>query len=47
VSALPDVESELTSIIEQKTGQGGILFGEIKLDDQFTEDAMRQTLLKQ
>jgi len=44
--ALPEVAAELSGIIEQKTGQGGILIGEIKLDDQFTEDAMRQTLLK-
>ena len=44
--ALPGVAAELSGIIEQKTGQGGILVGEIKLDDQFTEDAMRQTLLK-
>jgi CHAT domain-containing protein/tetratricopeptide (TPR) repeat protein len=44
--ALPGVASELTSIIESKLGQGGILVGEIKLDDQFSEDAMRQTLLK-
>jgi TonB family protein len=44
--ALPEVAAELSGIIERKTGQGGILLGEIKLDDQFTEDAMRQTLLK-
>ena len=44
--ALPEVAAELSGIIEQKTGQGGIMAGEIKLDDQFTEDAMRQTLLK-
>jgi TonB family protein len=44
--ALPEVAAELSGIIEQKTGQGGILAGEIKLDDQFTEDIMRQTLLK-
>lgn len=44
-SALPDVAIELTSIIAEKPGQG-ILRGEVKLDDQFTQDAMRQTLLK-
>jgi CHAT domain-containing protein len=44
--ALLEVAAELSGIIEQKIGQGGILVGEIKLDDQFTEDAMRQTLLK-
>ena len=44
--ALPGVAAELSGIIGQKTGQGGIMAGEIKLDDQFTEDAMRQTLLK-
>jgi len=44
--ALPAVAAELSGIIEQQTGQGGILVGEIRLDDQFTEDAMRQTLLK-
>jgi CHAT domain-containing protein/tetratricopeptide (TPR) repeat protein len=44
-SALPDVAIELNGIISQKPGQG-ILQGEVKLDDQFTEEAMRQTLLK-
>jgi CHAT domain-containing protein/Tfp pilus assembly protein PilF len=38
-SALPSVSAELTGIVK-------ILGGEIKLDDQFTQQSMRQTLLK-
>jgi CHAT domain-containing protein/Tfp pilus assembly protein PilF len=38
-SALPSVSAELTGIIKA-------LGGEIKLDDQFTQQSMRQTLLK-
>ena len=37
--ALPSVSAELTGIVK-------ILGGEIKLDDQFTQQRMRQTLLK-
>jgi CHAT domain-containing protein len=44
--ALQAVASELYGIIKQKEGKDGILTGEIKLDDQFTESSMRQTLLK-
>jgi TonB family protein len=44
-SALPDVAAELGSIIAEQPGRG-ILLGEVKLDDQFTENSMRQTLLK-
>jgi CHAT domain-containing protein/uncharacterized protein HemY len=44
-SALPDVATELSNIIAEKRGQA-ILQGEVRLDDQFTEDTMRQTLLK-
>ena len=45
-SALPSVASELEGIIRSKPGDGGVLAGEIKLDDQFTQQSMRQTLLK-
>ncbi len=45
-SALPSVSSELTGIITTKPGDGGVLAGEIKLDDQFTQQSMRQLLLK-
>jgi len=45
-SALPSVSSELAGIISRKPGDGGVLAGEIKLDDQFTQQSMRQTLLK-
>ncbi len=46
VSALPSVASELGGIITTKPGDGGVLAGEIKLDGQFTQRSMRQTLLK-
>jgi CHAT domain-containing protein/Tfp pilus assembly protein PilF len=45
-AALPSVSSELASIIATKPGDSGVLAGEIKLDDEFTQQAMRQTLLK-
>ncbi len=45
-SALPSVSSELTGIIRTKPGDGGVLAGEIELDEQFTQQAMRQMLLK-
>ena len=45
-SALPSVSGELTGIISTRPGDGGVLSGEIKLDDQFTQESMRQTLLK-
>ena len=45
-SALPSVASELSGIITTKPGDGGVLAGEIELDDQFTQQSMRQTLLK-
>ena len=45
-TALPGVGSKLTRIISKKDGDGGILGGEIKLDDEFTEDAMRVALRK-
>jgi CHAT domain-containing protein/Tfp pilus assembly protein PilF len=45
-SALPSVSSELSGIITTKTGDGGVLAGEIKLDDQFTQQSMRDTLRK-
>jgi len=44
-AALPEVRSELLGIIADTPGHG-ILPGEIKLDDYFTEDTMRETLLK-
>jgi CHAT domain-containing protein len=45
-ATLPSVASELAGIITTKPGDGGVLAGEIKLDDQFTQKSMRQTLLK-
>jgi len=45
-SVLPSVSSELAGIITTKPGDGGVLAGEIKLDDQFTQQSMRETLLK-
>jgi len=45
-SALPEVISELNGIISRKRGVGGILEGEIRLDDQFTQQEMRKALLK-
>ena len=44
--ALPSVAAELSGIIASRPGGGGVLAGEIKLDDQFTRQSMRQTLLK-
>ena len=44
--ALPSVKSELAGIISTRPGDAGVLAGEIKIDDEFTRDAMRQTLLK-
>jgi len=44
--ALPSVSSELRGIITTKPGDGGVLAGEIELDGQFTQQSMRQTLLK-
>jgi CHAT domain-containing protein len=45
-SALPSVAAELAGIITTTPGDGGVLAGEIELDDQFTQQSMRQTLLK-
>jgi CHAT domain-containing protein len=45
-SALPSVSAELAGIITTKPGDGGVLTGEIQLDDQFTQQSMRRTLLK-
>jgi len=45
-SALPSVSSELNGIITTRPGDGGVLTGEIKLDDQFTQQSMRDTLHK-
>lgn len=44
--ALPSVSSELRGIITTRPGDGGVLPGEVKLDDQFTEKTMRETLIK-
>lgn len=44
--ALSAVPAELAGIIATKPGDGGVLSGEIKLDGEFTREAMRQTLLK-
>jgi CHAT domain-containing protein/tetratricopeptide (TPR) repeat protein len=43
---LPLVSAELAGIIATKPGDGGVMAGEIKLDGAFTQQAMRQTLLK-
>jgi CHAT domain-containing protein len=45
-SALPSVSSELSGIITTQAGDGGVLAGEIEIDDQFTQQSMRQMLLK-
>jgi CHAT domain-containing protein/uncharacterized protein HemY len=45
-SELPSVSSELEGIIATKPGEGGVLPGEIKLDGQFTQQSMHQTLRK-
>jgi CHAT domain-containing protein len=45
-SALPSVSSELAGIIATNPGDGGVLAGEIQLDDRFTQQTMRQALLK-
>lgn len=44
--ALPSVASELTGIIARTPGEGGVLKGEIRLDGDFTQAAMRTTLRK-
>jgi CHAT domain-containing protein/Tfp pilus assembly protein PilF len=44
--ALPWVSAELAGIIATKPGDAGVLAGEIELDDAFTQQAMRQILLK-
>lgn len=43
---LPLVSAELAGIIATKPGDTGVLAGEIKLDGAFTQQALRQTLLK-
>ena len=44
--ALPAVVSELSGIIARKPGDHGVLKGEIKMDSDFTQQAMRMTLQK-
>jgi CHAT domain-containing protein len=46
ISPLPSVSSELAGIISVKLGDGGVMRGEIKLDGEFTQQTMRETLLK-
>ena len=43
---LPLVSAELAGIIATKPGDAGVLAGEIKLNGDFTQQAMRETLLK-
>jgi CHAT domain-containing protein/Tfp pilus assembly protein PilF len=45
-SALPQVASELMGIISPKQGGAGVLRGEIKMDEEFTEQTMRAELRK-
>jgi len=44
--ALPWVSAELAGIISTKPGDAGALPGEVELDDAFTQQSMRQELLK-
>ncbi len=44
--ALPWVSAELAGIIASKPGDAGVLAGEVELDGAFTQQAMRETLLK-
>ena len=44
--ALPWVSAELAGIIATKPGDGGAMAGEVALDGEFTQQTMRQTLLK-
>jgi CHAT domain-containing protein len=44
--ALPSVSAELAGIIAGKPGEAGVMAGEIKLDGDFTAQAMRETLRK-
>lgn len=44
--ALPSVEAEMNGIILQNPGSEGVLKGEVRLDDQFTQDTLRSTLRK-
>ncbi|MGA2739286.1 MAG: CHAT domain-containing protein [Bryobacteraceae bacterium] len=43
---LPLVSAELEGIIATKPGDSGVLTGEIKLNEAFTQQAMRETLMK-
>lgn len=45
-ASLPAVAAELAGIITTKPGDGGVLDGEIELDAEFTQQSMRQILLK-
>ena len=45
-SPLPAVAGELSGIITTKSGDGGVLAGEIQLDDKFTQVSMREALRK-
>jgi CHAT domain-containing protein/Tfp pilus assembly protein PilF len=44
--ALPSVSAELAGIIASKPGDAGVMVGEIKLDGDFTQQSMRDTLRK-
>jgi CHAT domain-containing protein/Tfp pilus assembly protein PilF len=44
--ALPSVSAELAGIVAPNPGDGGVLAGEIRLDGDFTQQTMRQALLK-
>jgi len=43
-ATLPAVASELAGIISTTPGDGGVLAGEIRLDRQFTQQSLRETL---
>ncbi len=46
-SALPDVAAEMAGIIHEKAGdQSGVLEGHVKMDEDFTEQSMREELRK-
>ncbi len=45
-SPLPAVAGELSGIITTKSGDGGVLAGEIQLDEKFTQVSMRNALRK-
>lgn len=44
--ALPSVSAELTGIIATKPGDAGVMAGEIRLDSEFTQQSLAETLRK-